>query len=1025
MFRFYVAAILSLTISTNVFGQPAILKDINVETAAGSSGSIGISRSVSFKNRVYFPAYQTDSGCEIFVTDGTTNGTVLLKEIYPGQHGIGNVVYMGTLNDYLLFAFTAEDGDFLYSSNGTAEGTEKIAEVQVFSSDGYFKVLNDVAYFAGFDDAHGWELWRTDGTTEGTFMVKDIVTGPGSSAFGSTLFVGDDEVYFSVNDGVNGPKTWVSDGTEAGTNVINGLTGGLYTATLVGNTIYVISDAQIIKSDGTEEGTVQVTNFGSGNYSYNERLLTFGNKILFRHSALDTGTEWWILNAEDDGYSILKDITPQQYDTFASSVAGGAAVFNGEAWFFQLYDNNKYGLFKTDGTEEGTTMIFDMELSVNQYPGRLIPIGDKLYITSGGFNGADVLQVTDGTSTPPELVANGSFEGFIPVNGKLFITNGEPWITDGTIAGTTMLKDLNSEQIYVGYYFPFATGNNIMFMNTTVDGHKVDMWGSDLSADGTKLIKTFGAGATMGEVVNYKDKLYFMGRVYSPTIAYNIWTTDGTEAGTQVLKSGDWFSQVNSDAHFQQVGSTLYILQRKELWKTDGTEAGTVKVADYPFGDSYSYSNHVAFKGSLYFFMFGELWTSDGTDAGTVKVTDVMSSTSLFYPVQGFYASENKMYFIGLTDDNGWEVWTSDGTAAGTHITKDIHANDAGMYDVRPVFMGFIGDVMYFRYAEAKDNELWRTDGTEAGTYLVKDIYPGINPGNPVLTAQTGSIIYFTANDGVHGCELWKTDGTEAGTVMVKDIYPGKMFGQSTSGTASVLVNNILYFGADDGPHGYELWQTDGTEAGTLLVYDINPGLPYGFSGPIVKTGNHLVFTGNDPAHNRELWTYGLTVKAPSPQTITFNSIPSKTIDGPPFTLTATASSGLPVTFEIVSGPATISGNTVTITGVGTVVIRATQNGNDDFLPATGVEQTFIVESVLGLEENLQVSVWPNPATNAIVVNTASNSNVSIIDLLGREIFSTNVEKQRTIDVGNLPRGLYVVQITANHSTLTCKVLLR
>jgi hypothetical protein len=77
-----------------------------------------------------------------------------------------------------------------------------------------------------------------------------------------------------------------------------------------------------------------------------------------------------------------------------------------------------------------------------------------------------------------------------------------------------------------------------------------------------------------------------------------------------------------------------------------------------------------------------------------------------------------------------------------------------------------------------------------------------------------------------------------------------------------------------------------------------------------------------------------VTLNTKTNQTVTFNPIPTHTYGDAPFTLSATASSGLPVTFSIASGPATVSGSTVTITGAGTVIVDATQAGNADCNPA-------------------------------------------------------------------------------------------
>lgn len=105
---------------------------------------------------------------------------------------------------------------------------------------------------------------------------------------------------------------------------------------------------------------------------------------------------------------------------------------------------------------------------------------------------------------------------------------------------------------------------------------------------------------------------------------------------------------------------------------------------------------------------------------------------------------------------------------------------------------------------------------------LLKNINTTTPAGlKPESFCTLGGTTYFVGETPEHGYELWKTNGTEAGTVMVKDIRPGPQSSRPYHLTAS---GSRVFFNADDGTHGRELWVTDGTEAGTRLVGDLSPG---------------------------------------------------------------------------------------------------------------------------------------------------------------------------------------------------------
>lgn len=145
---------------------------------------------------------------------------------------------------------------------------------------------------------------------------------------------------------------------------------------------------------------------------------------------------------------------------------------------------------------------------------------------------------------------------------------------------------------------------------------------------------------------------------------------------------------------------------------------------------------------------------------------------------------------------------------------------------------------------------------TAASTAQCLSGVPSSNPGELEIVGDT---LYFAAGDGVHGRELWKSDGTEAGTVLVENINPHDTERRPGSRPRQLTdIGGLLFFSADDGAHGRELWASDGTEAGTVLVKNINRDRPKRIAGSTPKhfteARGQLFFSAQDHTHGRELW---------------------------------------------------------------------------------------------------------------------------------------------------------------------------
>lgn len=753
----------------------------------------------------------------------------------------------------------------------------------------HYAVLNGVAYFAADDGIHGSELWRSDGTNAGTYLLKDIEPGATSSGV-SNITAANGKIYLSATTTANGAQPWISDGTSDGTVILKDIsasaTGYPEMFTAVKNKVYFFTGRTALwVTDGTETGTTMLFNntWEADNLA---QPVAVGNKLFFTASSYNYGSrQLWRSDGTVAGTFIPKVGSLYYYQGDPQQLT----AYKGKL-YFSMWDDNSYSrnIWISDGTENGTNPIYNNNnVSLPYYDGV----------------GGDVADVP-----------------FVLVNGTFYFVGSDNWTGTGieifkynpeTADGILLVKDITPgwEGSNIQPFDITAFKDNLYFKVINTDGSAA-LWRSNGDDAGTKAIKQFASPRqyTFYDMYSTPNSLFF--EAYTTAKGFELWKSDGTNAGTQiaadvspgiyssypynytVLGQGLLFSASNKSGGKELWGmngasvtklvkdintttsesSYLYditpvpggvmfsaynLVNGNEPFFSDGTVANTMAAADVFPGDLSSYPYAFKMVGDVVYFMVNydenNLPALYKYTVSTKQLVKLFEAPIDYYLLENYAVTNNGLIIFQMRSIYGQqEFWRTDGTVTGSFMLRQSSYYYSGPGNE----MIAQGNTVYLSFNDPYyGTELYKTDGTVNGTKIVNDLYAGSSGSYPYSYFVYNGTVYFAAGDEDNQTYLWKTDGTYGGTKKIKAIPVAHTeYGDKDMSRVYCISNGLLFIHAHASYYGeVALWRSDGTTAGTKLVRTINLNAYSGINN-LTDVNSTVYFSADDGVNGNELW---------------------------------------------------------------------------------------------------------------------------------------------------------------------------
>lgn len=812
---------------------------------------------------ILFVKFTPETGHELWRSDGTVLGTMLLKDICPGSCSSGprSFVKIGAEAYFVVRPSAASADVKIFKTDGTANGTALAFEISA--------VTNSASTTT--------ESLRDFDTCD---PVMPTVCG------GRRFLIANSNRFFFLTynsaDNPNYYRIYSSQGAAGTTNLYAQQDDYPHTMRIFNQRLFVSQEDELFLWDGNAGGGgLTIIQPSGGASCWGQMLYAQVGTRLFT-SCYDLGVNSRRIVRVNPDFSYVSVSVP--------SIQSMSPFSGSESLFYTRFNGMSREVLVTNGTTVGTVLFS----SLTAFPNILGNI-DGLTIFSANTD----LYVTDGTVPGTLLVTSFTAQPSLlgVIGGKGYFKVGDQvWSTDFTGPGTAQVLSPDGEP-FLGAAALRSNPTSLVLRATTASRGE-ELWTIDV-AHQVRLVSEIRPGAESshpGAIFSLFGSDFFtladdqgsalMSLVLSPAVPArsvlsgwgtgvsetvhatfaangNLYWTQETRANTSALREFKWALGVRTIAGIDTVtaqrkrivgihsGKALLegyypssFLQGPEGLIVDlvsGVKTALTGTGLFPTGAVSSMPNGLLYssRASGEFFNV-EPHFFNSQDMSTTRLSDIVAGSNGSNPVflgqlAGF------TYFIAGAS-GARELYRTDGTPAGTVSIVAINSTE----DAK---IGVMGGKLYFvATTAAEGREIWVTDGTSVGTAVVVDLNPGVGHGivSTDRTVVYNNKIYFHGNDNVAGGELWVTDGTAIGTSLVKDICAGACTSNLTH--FQVMGSSLYFWEFVANPVSQTLsmvWKSDGSEIGTVMLKDLRP---LAMIGSPVATSQSSIFLVYDPA---------------------------------------------------------------------------------------------------------------------------------------------------------------------------------